>query len=267
MSAEAAFVHTFSHQAPPSREHDTRRQSEPSAKPDPYAPLSAAVAAATSAMAPTFVDGDARPRADHLKRLRHVLEQLPSNTRGPLDELRSRTPAKLLNLVSRWGWGGPNLLLLGPTRVGKTSGAALLVRLMLEQGAASTAEFAPADRRFWGGCRSSFELADLIRWQSCRDLTSAVREFPLGHGTPEAIQRCQHARLLVLDDVGATDDRGALERVLNARYERRWPTLTTSGLTSAQLVGALGDALVRRMSERAGMAGLIVNLFSEAPRQ
>ncbi len=182
-------------------------------------------------------------------------------------ELRARTAAKLLGIVDGWSWSGPNLLILGPTRVGKTSGAALLVRMLLERAAASTGLFSSADRRLWGGCKSELDLAGLIRWQSCRDLTTTVREFPLGQGAPETIQRCQNARLLVLDDIGATDDRGALERILNARYERRWPTVTTSGLTSGELVSTLGDALVRRMSERAGLQGLIVNLFPSGKAQ
>jgi hypothetical protein len=176
----------------------------------------------------------------------------------------ARVPPKLLRIVEGWTWDSGNLLVLGPTRAGKTSGAALLVRLLLEHGARSPETFGPEARRFWGGCASPFALADLIRWQSCRDLSTAVREFPLGHGTPEVIQRCQHARLLVLDDIGATDDRGALERILNTRYERRWPTITTSGLTKFELVTTFQEALVRRMSERAGKAGLIVNLFAPA---
>jgi DNA replication protein DnaC len=224
------------------------------------------VAAAAAVLAPTFVDGGERVTADRLRSLRHVREQLPGNARGPELDLRSRTPSKLLGIVDGWHWNGPNLLILGPTRVGKTSGAALLVHLLLARAAASTGLFSPAARRIWGGCKSELDLAGLIRWQSCRDLTSTVREFPLGQGTPETIQRCQHARLLVLDDIGMTDDRGALERILNARYERRWPTITTSGLTSGELVRTLGDALVRRMSERAGLSGLIVNLFPAGPR-
>lgn len=258
---EPAFVPTFSHQPPQGAPAAEAELKAPPAKPAPYASLGAALGAASAALAPTFVDAGERVTADRLRSLRHVREQLPSNAHGPVAELRARTPAKLLGVVDGWSWSGPNLLILGPTRVGKTSGAALLVRLLLERAAAASAAFSPAVRRLWGGCKSEFDLADLIRWQSCRDLTTTVREFPLGQGTPETIQRCQHARLLVLDDVGTTDDRGALERILNARYERRWPTITTSGLTSTELVRTLGDALVRRMSERAGLSGLIVNLF------
>lgn len=261
---ETGFVPTFSHQpalAPAEPEPELKA---PPAKPAPYAALSAAVAAATTAMAPTFDDCTEDAVAARLRRLRHVREQLPSNTLGPIAELRARTAGKVQPIADGWTWGGPNLLVLGPTRVGKTSGVALLVRLLLERSARSTETFSPAARRLWGGCARPIELAELVRWQSCRDLTTAVREYPLGQGTPEVIQRCAHARLLVLDDVGASDDRGALERVLNVRYERRWPTITTSGLRSSELAHALGEALIRRMGERAGQPGLIVNLFPKA---
>ncbi len=263
---ESAFVPTFSHQPPPGAPEPEVKLKAAPPKPAPYASLGATAAAAAAAMAPTFIDAGERVTADRLRSLRHVREHLPSNAQGPTAELRSRTPAKLTGIIDGWHWNGPNLLILGPTRVGKTSGAALLVRLLLERAAASTDAFSPAVRRLWGGCKSDFDLADLIRWQSCRDLTTTVREFPLGQGTPETIQRCQHARLLVLDDIGTTDDRGALERILNARYERRWPTITTSGLASGELVRIFGDAMVRRMSERAGLSGLIVNLFPPASR-
>lgn len=265
-SEEPTFVPTFSHQ-PLQRPTEPEAQLKaPAARPDPYTALGAAVASARAALEPTFVDSGERVTADRVRSLRHVREQLPSNAHGGVAELRSRTPAKLLSVVDGWRWDGPNLLILGPTRVGKTSGAALLVRQLLERSVASTDAFSLAVRRLWGGCKSEYDLADLIRWQSCRELTTTVREFPLGQGTPETIQRCQHARLLVLDDIGSTDDRGALERILNARYERRWPTVTTSGLTSGELVRTFGDALVRRMSERAGLNGLIVNLFPQGAR-
>jgi DNA replication protein DnaC len=186
---------------------------------------------------------------------------MPANTGGGMAELRGRAPAKLLQIVDGWTWEGPNLLVLGPTRVGKTSGVAVLVRALLGQAAQSNPAFSPAIRRLWGGCANPFDRADLIRWQSCRDLTTSVKEYPLGQGAPETIRSCQYARLLVLDDVGVADDKPTLERILNARYERRWPTITTSGLTSRELVAAFGEALVRRMTDRAGANGLIVNLF------
>jgi hypothetical protein len=247
---DAEFEPTFSHQPPP-----------PQSEQGPYGSLGEALQAATLAMAPRFVEGPADEAAARQRRLRTVRDQLPSNTLVPRSDLEQRTPAKFLPLAEAWHWDSGNLLVLGPTRAGKTSGVALLIRLAMQRASGSTHKFDATERRFWGGCADHLELAELIRWQSCRDLTTAVREFPLGQGAPEAVQRCQHARLLVLDDVGAGDDKATLERILNTRYERRWPTITTSGLTSRELVTTFGEALVRRMAERAGKSGQIVDLF------
>lgn len=248
---DAEFLPTFSHQP------------APAAAPEqgPYGSLGDALQAAALAMSPRFIEGRAEEAAARQRRLQAVRDQLPSNTLVTRPELERRTPPKLLPIVQAWDWDSGNLLVLGPTRAGKTSGVALLVRLAMQRAAGSSDKFDATERRFWGGCQDHFGLAELIRWQSCRDLTTAVREFPLGHGAPEAIQRCQHARLLVLDDVGAGDDKATIERILNARYERRWPTITTSGLTSRELVATFGEALVRRMAERAGKSGQIVDLF------
>lgn len=248
---DSEFEPTFSHQPPPA----------PTPGQGPYGSLGDALEAAARAMAPRFIDGEEDALAARQRRLRVVRDQLPSNTLVQRTELEQRTPAKLLPIAHAWHWDSGNLLVLGPTRAGKTSGVALLVRLVMQRAAGSSAKFAAAERRFWGGCPDQLGLAELIRWQSCRDLTTAVREFPLGQGAPEAVQRCQHARLLVLDDVGAGDDKPTIERILNARYERRWPTITTSGLNSRELVTTFGEALVRRMAERAGKSGQIVDLF------
>ena len=188
-------------------------------------------AASEAAGIPETTDAQER----HLK-LRHVLEQLPAGMhRATRQELESRIEERLLRAVLGWHWGSGNLVLTGATGCGKTSAAAHLVRRLCFEGAIEG--------------RQPFELATMIRWQSCRDLSEIGRETRLGTGTPEAVQRCQYARLLVLNDVGLTDDRNTLERVLDARYERGWPTITTTGLGSDQLEQTFGDALCRRFLE------------------
>lgn len=161
-------------------------------------------------------------------------------------ELRGRVHGKILAAVDAWGWDSPNLLVIGPTGVGKTSGAAELVRRLVALGV--------------GGGGDAFVRAQLIRWQSCRELSEVAREMRLGDGVPEPVLRCQNARLLVLDDIGAQDHAPTLERILNARYERGWPTITTTGLRSRELTATFGEALVRRMLQRRGMDGRIVHL-------
>lgn len=187
---------------------------------------------------------DAQER--HLK-LRPVLEQLPGGMhRSTRQELEGRVEPRILRAVLGWRWGGGNLVLMGATGCGKTSGAAHLVRRLCFEGAIRGGE--------------AFQLASMIRWQSCRDLSEIGRETKLGSGTPEAIQRCQYARLLVLNDLGANDDRTTLERVLDSRYERGWPTVTTTGLGADQIDALFGDALSRRIFECAGDRGRFVEI-------
>ncbi len=182
----------------------------------------------------------------HLK-LKPVLEQLPNGmARAHRSELEGRINERLLRAVLGWRWGGGNLVLMGATGCGKTSAAAHLVRRLCFEGASRGGE--------------AFELAQLIRWQSCRDLSEVGRETRLGTGTPEAVQRCMYARLLVLNDLGTGDDRTTLERVLDARYERGWPTVTTTGLGAAQIDLAFGDALSRRIFECGASRGAFVEI-------
>ncbi|HZJ13981.1 MAG TPA: hypothetical protein VFD27_02980, partial [Chthoniobacteraceae bacterium] len=81
----------------------------------------------------------------------------------------------------------------------------------------------------------------------------------LGTGAPEEIVRCQNARLLVLDDLGKSDDREALEVILQARNQRAWPTVTTTGIGVAELAKFLGQALTRRLFECGADSGAAVD--------
>lgn len=173
-----------------------------------------------------------------------VRSQVPMHCRGPRVELIRRIAPALFIVAENWDWSSPNLVLLGQSGAGKTTAAAYLIRKLCADGVRQGGE--------------PFDLARLIRWQECRELSALVRESRLGTGTPEAITRCQNARLLVLDDLGAHDDRSALERVLNARYERGWPTITTSGLTPDELQRDLGEAIFRRLVEMRGRKGRVV---------
>jgi hypothetical protein len=228
---------TFSHQELPSLP----------TQPAPYSGLGDAIVDAQKALEARclFVEGDAVD--DRKRALQAIVDTLPLNGRRHRSELLANMPTRLVKELDGWRWEDGNLLILGPSGAGKTTGAAYLVRLLCARAAQHGGE--------------TFEKAKLIRWQSCRELSQLVREHPLGQGMPDAVQRCQNARLLVLDDIGSTDDKGALERILNTRYERAWPTITTSGLTSRELVSACGEALVRRMLSRGGKNGRIVDLF------
>ncbi len=193
---------------------------------------------------PAPVPTDAQER--HL-RLKAVLEQLPAGMhRATRQELEGRVEPRLLKAALGWRWGAGNLVLMGATGAGKTSAAAHLVRRLCFEGAVHGGE--------------AFGRAQLIRWQSCRELSEIAREMRLGAGEPETIVRCKYARLLVLNDLGISDDRATLERILDQRYERGWPTVTTTGLGTSELGKMLGDALFRRIFECGKDRGLFVEI-------
>ncbi len=199
-------------------------------------------------------------------------EQLPDpalgRRAGDSVAIRSRLPlmfrsASLIELATRvhdkrlmaaavsWRWGAGNVLLLGPTRIGKSTAAAMLFRATL-------------GRAVRDGGRD-WDLADSMRWFGAEELSLARREHPMGRGeAPEVVEACS-ARLLVLDDAGWDRDPAAVSAVLAARYERGWPTVITSGRTREQLSAHYGAAVVRRMAEAGGQNPVIVDCFGGAP--
>jgi DNA replication protein DnaC len=188
-------------------------------------------------------------RATRQTALEAVRNQVPLHCRGTRAELVGRMHDKLFRAVHAWDWGDPNLLLIGTTGTGKTTAAAYLLRRLCAYGIEHGGE--------------ALEMARLTRWQSCRELSAVVREYPLGQGAPDTILRCQNARLLILDDLGASDERTALERVMDARYERGWPTITTTGLAYRELSHALGEHLVRRLVDCRGRTGRVLQAFTK----
>ena len=207
----------------------------------------AAARAAQEAIGQPVSDESAARFARH-QRLKDVLDSLPIGMRAASrSELESHIDSRILAAVLGWHRGHGNLVLMGATSVGKTSGAVHLVRRLCHEGAIKGGE--------------AFKFAELIRWQSCRELSELVRETRFGTGTPQEITRCQNARLLILNDVGTDDDKRVLERVLDARYERKWPTVTTTGLSAKQLGDVFGDALTRRVFECGPDRGRFVEIF------
>lgn len=181
------------------------------------------------------------------RELQSVFASMPPSLRSPAtraDLVGRVRDSRLLAAVESWRWGDGNIILSGRTGVGKTTAAGLLVRRLC--GAAVRL----------GG--ETFERARFIRWQSCRLLSRVVRETKLGAGTPDEIVRCQNARLLVLDDLGSTDDRETLEVLLDVREGRGWPTITTTGLRASDLLEFFGDALNRRIFQCWADRGSIV---------
>jgi hypothetical protein len=136
--------------------------------------------------------------------------------------LQRRIHSRLMNELRKKPT--PCALLMGPTGCGKTSAALWL--------------------------RSGFPG----EWMGARELGACERRHPLGDGTPPAFELACTARVLYLDDLGTEDQRDVpvLQHVLDRRYSRvpPLPTVTTTGLTAAQLTERYGAATVRRMVDQ-----------------
>lgn len=130
-------------------------------------------------------------------------------------------------------------LLLGPSGVGKTTAAAVLVRRLAKQAREATV-----------GADSHWMAR--VKWCEAHALVKAAKEWPLGKGEPPLVDRCREASLLVLDEVGFEPHDPILLDVVNGRYKARLPTIVTSGLgsTAAEFTDRYGEAFVRRLSGR-----------------
>lgn len=170
-------------------------------------------------------------------------------------EVRARVDRRLWAAVAGWKWDQGNVLLLGPTRRGKTTAVAWTVYRLCAEAVAQGGE--------------AFTLCQMVHFQECRELSVAVREWKLGYGEPEQVTRCKNARLLVLDDWGPTDDRENLERIMQHRYRSSalaLPTFFTSGMSREQIKKNLGDALCARLVECGARKSAIAEAFGDRQR-
>lgn len=174
---------------------------------------------------------------ERTRELRAAMPRWPwARVGDPLYAARAPDP-RLQALASRWTPERGSMLILGPTGVGKTSTlVALVVRLIREAVQAADPE----------------HILTGARWTSGLELVEARRETRLG-AEDVVLGRARRARLLVLDELGQElgDPRWLLE-LIDDRYRRSAPTLTTSGLTRAELEGRYGSGAVRRLVEPVG---------------
>lgn len=180
---------------------------------------------------------------------REIRERLPRFLQAPTSaELAARCHPRLLAAAQAWQWGGGDLFLCGPTGCGKSTAAGYLFRRLLGQAVVRGAE--------------DWERSQWLRWHSAADVAFARRSHPLGHGDPPAIVEACNARLWFLDDAGWESDVTETALILNERYERRWPTVITTGKTRAELTAHYGAAVVRRLREAGGKRATVVDCFA-----
>lgn len=134
-------------------------------------------------------------------------------------------------------------LFLGPSGCGKSSVAAW------------------AMRRWRSG--QGRGLRGTLGWVDAIQMTDGDRRYRLGTGDPEELVHAYRCDWLVLDDVNLSCSATLVQLVLGRRYQAALPTIVTSGLRSAELVGHIGAAAVRRIAEFAGVTGLMVDLHEQ----
>lgn len=184
------------------------------------------------------------PWADRFREAKQIIrDRLPPFVQERTEALRKRCHPELLSAVDRWDWGSRSLVLCGPTRIGKTSAAAALVRRLVAKAAKD------------GGL--NWELAKWIRWEHAATLATARKRHALGEQESPEVERAMRAPLLVLDDLGWDRDADVVEEVLDARYQRTVPTVVTSGRSPDELLERYGDAVYRRMFEAGGKGGAV----------
>ncbi len=133
-------------------------------------------------------------------------------------------------------------LVLGPTGVGKSASMALALK-----------------RAVWRPkpyCSAT--------WFYARALAHAQRQYPLGKGDCPEVETATDCALLILDDLGLERDPAELVDVVHARYEKKRPTWTSSGLTMPELRERYGDAFSRRLVEGRDQPGRVVSVFPKA---
>jgi DNA replication protein DnaC len=173
--------------------------------------------------------------------------------------------------IERWD-GTNNLLLLGPTGCGKTTGAVHVVLAILSKWIDADCPTdqpspLPHPRKVTGEHALLYEIVAADRfWTQATEIERARRQHALGSGEAPFLRGTQAVDLLVVDDLGQEETRGdtALMDVVNERYNNSKPTIITSGLRPEELTARYGSAFVGRLNQRGG--ALMGNAFERGNR-
>ncbi len=149
----------------------------------------------------------------------------------------SRVHRRCRSLAERWEPSRGPICLLGPSESGKTSGLVALVRRLRREAYEA------------GNARHAIVGA---AWVSALDLCRARREQRFGSVDLD-LDLAKRTPLLFLDELGQEDaDPRWLLELLDERYRKGRPTLSTSGLTRAQLEARYGAGATRRLEQPGG---------------
>lgn len=137
--------------------------------------------------------------------------------------------------LGQWTRAKGNLVLSGPSGCGKTTGAVARARVILDNA------IKQADPE-------TFRFACGIRFASALDLATARKQWQLGNGEPPEIEEAIDASLLILDELGFEPQADtAIPELADLRYRKNRLTITTSGLSEAELVSRYGEATIRKL--------------------
>jgi hypothetical protein len=177
---------------------------------------------------------------------RELWRKIPKFCRKTPAELISRAKDKrLVSAAQAWDWGDPCLVMCAPTDYAKTSLAALILIRLMSRGR-------EAEYRQW----------KRIRWYDASTLMGAARAWSLGSGTCPEIRQASTCDLLILDDIGNESTwQSTMFDVLQSRYERELPVIATTGFSTGQLLTHCGDAILRRLVQRNGKMGEIIDCW------
>lgn len=148
------------------------------------------------------------------------------------------------DFAKSWNWGQPGAVLSGASRLGKTTAAAFVFRRLHH-----------AQKGRWGALRWQGSLALVKASQSARQ--------GLSRGEADPARYYETASVLFLDDLGKepSNDWAAeiLFEILDARYGRKLPTISTTELTERQLLDRYGVAVMARLLEVGGAKGRVIS--------
>lgn len=158
-------------------------------------------------------------------------------------------PAKLVEAAAERLFAGEvhRVTFYGAAGDGKTSAAAMLVGLLAwhveRRYAAGATDPAGRPLPFWSGA---------LAWCSADELAMEADYTDPKDGEPELARRMRTAPIAILDDLG--NERGRLAgsnnvppRTLQWRFDAGLTTITTTGLTTADLKARYGTGIARRL--------------------